>query len=285
MKQRKLFGKNINLSEIIFALSISAVIISLILFYLVDLRNVFGSRDGLFNLSGSYFFFTYRPFFFHHWGRNGGVAEIIQWSSLGIAAILAAYNAGRMQFINKKLSSFWAIMSVGLLFMLIEDAGDVRHTLMGYIQAIFDEPDQGVMGSLTEITYFGILGSIPLYALIRYWHEIKKFTRTKIYLLIGFLTYAIAASISFLGTALEGILDKNLYTVLGENFYQIAIKLGGPSLQNQWDNWETSGWFSIEFFLMDSLIEENIEIIASGALLAAVLSFYIYTKNIKKTNP
>ncbi len=166
--------------------------------------------------------------------------------------------------------------------MLIEDAGDVRHTLMGYVQAIFDEPDQGIMGSLTEITYFGILGGIPLYALIRYWKDIKKFTRTKTYLLIGFVMYAIAASISFLGTALEGILNKNLYTILGENFYQLAIRLGDSSLQNQWDNWETGGWFSIEFFLMDSLVEENIEIIAAGAILAAVLTFYIYTKNIQK---
>ena len=269
--------KKVRLPEFIFFFSILAVLFSLTAFYLIDLRNIFGIRDLLFDTSGKYFFFTYQPFFFQHWGRNGGIAEIIQWSFLASSSVIAAFCAGKMHSINKNLFKFWAIISVAFMFMMLEDAGDIRHTFMGYVQWAFDEADQGIMGTLTELTYFSILGGIPLYALIRYWKDIKIFTRTRVYFLIGFFFYATAASLSFLGTALEGFLPKNLYTVLGENFYNFALRIGDEELQKYWE----SSSFNIQFFLMDSLIEENLEIIAGGALLAGTVAFLLYVKNLK----
>lgn len=263
------------LPELIFIFAILSVFISMLIFYLVDLRNVFGLRDMMFGLSGDYFFFSYRPFFFHHWGRNGGLAEIVQWFMLAGSGLLAALTAGIVKLKNRRLYKFWLILSIGFILMLLEDAGDIRHTIMGYIQALFDEPDQGIMGSLTELILFSILAFIPLYALINYWQDIKIYSKTKIYLLIGFAFYGLAGLSSFLGTALEGLLSKNLYMLLGEKFYQLALFLGDSQLKNQWESWQADGWFSIEFFLMDSMFEENIEIIAAGALLAATVSFLI----------
>jgi hypothetical protein len=281
MKRRKIFGKSIGLPEYVFCFAILAVILSLLAFYTIDLRNIFGARDGLFESSGAYFFFTYQPFFFHHWGRNSGLAEIIQWSMLGFSSILASFAAAKIHLKNNNLFKFWAIMSVAFLLMMLEDAGNIRHTMMGYIQWIFNEPDQGVAGTLAEFLYFAVLGGLPLYALIRYWKDVKVFARTKIYLLIGFVFYASAASLSFIGTAFEGILHKNIYTILGEKFYQFSINLGDPQLIHLWESWN-HGRFSIGFFLMDSLIEENLEIIGAGALLAATISFLIYINWRKK---
>ncbi len=270
----KIFEKTPKLPELIFLISLFAVLTSFLLFYLVDLKNTFGLRDSLFETSGKYFFFTYQPFFFQHWGRNGGFAEIMQWSFLASSALIAAFCAGKMHSLNKNLFKFWAIISVAFMFMMLEDAGDIRHTFMGYVQWAFDEADQGIMGTLTELTYFAILGGIPLYALIRYWKDIKVFTRTKVYFLIGFFFYATAASLSFLGTALEGFLPKNLYTILGERFYEFALSIGDQELQKLWE----SSSFNIKFFLMDSLVEENLEIIAAGALLSGTIAFLLYIK-------
>ena len=275
----KIFKKNLKLPEYIFLFAILAVLSALAIFYFVDLRNAFGFRDVLFDTSGKYFFFTYQPFFFQHWGRNGGIAEIIQWSFLASSSVIAAFCAGKMHSINKNLFKFWTIISVAFMFMMLEDAGDIRHTFMGYVQWAFNEADQGIMGTLTELTYFAILGGIPLYALIRYWKDIKVFTRTKVYFLIGFFFYATAASLSFLGTALEGFLPKNLYTVLGERLYEFSLSLGDVGLQKHWE----SSSFNIQFFLMDSLIEENLEIIAGGALLAGTIAFLLYAKNVKSS--
>lgn len=277
----KIFGKSLKLPEIIFLFAILVVVLALLIFYFVDLRNAFGFRDVLFDTSGKYFFFTYQPFFFQHWGRNGGIAEIMQWSFLASSSVIAAFCAGKMHSINKNFFKFWAIISVAFMFMMLEDAGDIRHTLMGYVQWIFGEADQGIMGTLTELIYFAILGGLPLYALIRYWKDIRIFTRTKVYFLIGFFFYATAASLSFLGTALEGFLPKNLYTLLGEKFYEFSLRIGDSELKELWVNFEADSWFKINFFLMDSLVEENLEIIAGGALLAGTIAFLLYIKNNK----
>jgi len=161
--------KHAKLPEYIFGFSVLIVLFSFGIFYLIDLRNIFGLRDALFNLNYEYFFFTYYPFFFQHWGRNGGFVEILQWLLLAGSVIMAAFSAGKLHFKNKKFFRFWAILSVAFCLMLLEDAGEIRHVFMSYIQAMAGEIDQGIIGTLAEFVYFLILGFLPLYALIRYW--------------------------------------------------------------------------------------------------------------------
>jgi hypothetical protein len=79
----------------------------------------------------------------------------------------------------------------------------------------------------------------------------------------------------FLGTAFEGIIDKNFYTMAGDRIYDMALYLGDKDLSFIWNEWnETRSNFQIGFFIMDSLIEENLEILSSGSLLAAAISFF-----------
>ncbi len=266
------------ISRLVVTLTLTLVILSYLAFYFIDLRNIFGLRDFLFSTEGSYFFFTYRPFFFQHWGRDGGIAEVFQWFFLGSSGLIAMFSATKMHNKNRGLFMFWLLMSIAFILMLIEDAGNIRHLTMSYVQWIFNEPDQGVMGTLAEFLVFSVIGGIPLYALIRYWNDIKSFAKTKTYLLLGFFFYGLAVSFSFLGTAFEGILPVNLYAFLGKFFYDFSLSLGDQNLEKIWS--ESS--FNIEFFLMDSLFEENIELLGSGILLAACISFLYYALYLKE---
>ncbi len=277
-------NKKISWPEYIFIFSLLAVIFSLLAFYFIDLQNIFSWRDKLFATKSDYFFFSYRPFFFHHWGRNSGIAETIQFLMLGFSAVGSAYLAGQYRSKDKKMFKFWSIMSLGLLLMLLEDAGNLRHTFMSYIQAIFQEAEQGLAGTGFELLYFGVLGGIPLYALIRYGGVLGKIKKAKNYILTGFVFYFLAGGLSFIGTAFSKLIDKNFYTILGEKLYSLSLKLGDDQVAVIWENWEATNWrFPIGFFLMDSLIEENLEIIGAGAFLAGVISFLIYKKRQSET--
>ena len=262
--------KSLKTSDYIFIFTISVVLLSFLLFFLIDLRNIFGLRDLLLSADRRHFFFGYQPFFFHHWGRNNGLAEIIQFSLLGTGVLMSAYCSGLLFKKEKRLSKFWLIMSIALLLMLLQDAGDMRHLPMSYVMWAFGEIDQGIAGTLVEFLYFAVLGGLPLYALIKYWNDVKVYVRARYYILVGFVFYFIAGGLSFAGTAFEGLLERNLYNVLGEYFYELALRLGDGAVMSIWE--ETS--FNVRFFLMDSLLEENIELIAAGALLASVFAFW-----------
>ncbi len=274
MKKIKLSCKNLSLAHYVFIFSIALAVLSFLLFYLIDLRNFLGLRDVLINTQSSYFFFSYRPFFFQHWGRNSGFAELFQWGFLGSSAIIAAFISGREMLKNKRLGMFWILLSSAFVLMMLEDAGNIRHTLMSYVQAIAVEPDQGIFGTTFEFLYFAFLGGLPLFALIKYWKELKNFSNTKKYMVIGFAFYAIASGLSFVGTAFEGMIDKNIYELFGDLLYNLSLSIGDANLSYFWANWSNhNSNFQIGFYILDSLIEENLELIGGGAILASILFF------------
>lgn len=274
--------KNIKLSDKIFIFGLSLVLFSFLAFLLVDLHNIFGLRDVLFNTKGYYFYFTYYPFFFQHWGRNSGIAEVFQFVFLGGAIMTSAFIAGSRLNISKRQYKFWLLLAISFTLMLLEDAGNLRHTFMSYVQAIFVEPEQSWGGSSFELLYFGILGGLPLYTLIRYGGFLKRYKKTRIYLIIGYIFYFLAGSLSFAGTAFSKVFEKNFYSQAGHHFYNFALKIGDKELTEIWTNWQANSSFPINFYLMDSLVEENLEIIGASALFAAVVSFLYYIKKDNK---
>jgi len=266
--------KNWGWSEVIIIFALAYVLLSFVLFYFIDLRNAFGLRDWLFSVDGAYFYFSYTPFFFQHYGRNSGFAELVQWTFMGGSMFLSAFIAGYYYTKKREVMMFFGLFSFALVLMLMEDAGDVRHTLMSYIQLAADEPDQGVFGTIFEGLYFAVLGGVPLYALIRYGKSIKKYTKVYWYIVAGFVAHAIAASLSFVGTAFQMLLEKDIYTIMGESLISLSYRLGDAALPEIWEAWNASSWmYQIGFFLMDSLVEENIEIIGNAFFLAGIIYF------------
>lgn len=248
----------------------SVFLITLSGIVLIDILDVFGIRTFLFNSDWG------TPFFWYHWYRNGGPIEFVQYSFLGFAALYSVRNSQHGLTVNKK---FWGVFSIALLYLLIEDAGDPRHFIRYYVQQAAGETDgQGFWGTMTELVYFTVLGSIPLYAYWRYGRvALKDYMRTKSYLIGGFLFYGLAASASFLGSAFSTLINRDLYTFLGNNIISLIVFLGGPEVESAYmgDNYN-----SISFYIMDSPIEESIELIGAALLLLAAVSF-IKKKNIE----
>lgn len=282
MKAIKNKSYKLQLSEYIFFLALFIIFISFLLFYLIDLQNIFNIRDYLFSIDQRFFPFHGHSFFFRHWGRNGGFAEIIQYlfllSSIIISIFIAAYNRHK-----KNIFYFWLIMSIAFSLMLIEDAGEIRHSLRYYVQLIFNEESQMLYGSLFEFFYFFLLALIPISALIFYGKFLLKVKKTRIYMVIGFSFYFLAASLSHLGTFFIANfvnIKENFYDLLGERFYYLFLKIGDPNLIYLWENNDLKEYIS--HYILDSLIEENFEIIASAAFLSASISYLVITNNKNK---
>ena len=261
------------LPEYVIVSALLLVLISFVLFYLIDLRNLWGIRDWMFSLERVYFYFSYTPFFFQHYGRNSGFAEIAQWGLLASAVSIAFWLAGAARPSRPKLAHLGFLLGIGFVLMLAEDAGNIRHTLMSYVQLAAGEPDQGVVGTLFEAAYFSILGGIPLYAMIKYGSVLREYGRAFTYMITGFIFYAVAAGLSFAGTAFQMLLDRDLYTILGDAMVRLSFRLGDANLPALWESWNQGNWFyQVGFFLMDSLIEENLEILGGAFLVAALLT-------------
>jgi len=259
------------------------IALSFILYYIIDLKNYWGARDWLFNTEGVYFYFTYTPFFFQHYGRDGGFAEIVQWSLLAVAISLALFYAGKLFDLNRSVAKFWLLFGLGMMLMLLEDAGEIRHQFMSYVQWAAGEPDQGLYGTLFEGIFFLIVGGLPVYAFIRYRDEMYTHGKVFWFVCAGIVTHAIAASLSFIGTAFQMTLDTDVYSVMGDWFKIVSLRLADPEVAVLWNAWDAGNWlYQVDFYLMDSFVEENIEIIGNAFFLAAAVSvFTVYVKGIK----
>lgn len=252
---------------------LSMLSITLIGILAIDILDIMGVRTALFNRDFS------MPFFWFHWYRNGGPIEFVQYSFLGIAALYAAKNSITSEPIVKK---FWSLLSVGLLYMLIEDAGDIRHFIRDYINLLAGESHYGILGTITELVYFVVLASIPLYAYFKYGrHFLNEHKVTRNYLMGGISFYALAGGSSFLGSAFGQILGNDLYTFLGNRLVNIIVQLGGSEVDSHYLG---INYNRISFHLLDSPYEETLELIGGSLFLAAALTYLGYQYKMSKTN-
>ena len=267
----KLYSR-LNDKHVIFML-ILILICSYLMVYFFDLHNALGVRD--------YFRGEYDtwPFFWYHWFKNGGPIEIIQYLFLGFGALVCIKNSNPSQrnqldvqegHSSKEISRFWTLMGIALILMLIEDAGDPRHTIRVYVQAMAGEGEQGTVGTITELAYFTLLGMVPIYALLRFGRAaLTNKVKTAVYLLGGFFSYALAVGASFAGSAFHSLLEKNLYMISGRYLLELLVTLGDEKTGELYA--QNKDWIS--FYLMDSPVEESIELIGASLLLAAAISY------------
>lgn len=206
---------------------------------------------------------------------DGGPTEWFQWTLLLGTALLSSYSGGRLVSLgHRKAASFWIIMSAAAVLLFVEDAFNTRHTLAYYTQLAFGaEGFTNPIKTATYLIYFAVLASIPLYAFIRYWRSIWSSTKTRLYLIIGFATYGIAAAAS-------GTRDiYHWYGVVGEF---INKQIAGGVMSQYFTQTEPTR--PLGFYIMDSLVEESIELIAAGALLTAACAYIQYLNQISEKN-
>ncbi|OWZ83763.1 hypothetical protein [Natranaerobius trueperi] len=151
---------NFKKPDLIFSIVIFYIIATWVFIYLVDVNNLLGIRDYL-----VYDIQLNNPFLWHHIYIEGGFTEMFQWVLIGLTALYCGLVAGQED--SKERKSFWFLLGILAVFMVIEDAGNPRH----YFRFIFSEY-YGVHPIWITGPYYLLLGLIPLYAIVRYGKKI-----------------------------------------------------------------------------------------------------------------
>jgi len=249
--------------NIIFRATIIFLLLSYFLIYLIDVRNLFGIQDFFIENMEA-------PFFWYHWFSTP-VEVPIQWYALGLTFLVFSIIAG-IAYNRKdtKIFEFWFILSIGLMLMLVEDAGDVRHTYRSRIEMLFGEESYGFFGTSFELFYFAIIGLIMIVAILKYKDVYWKHNNTKKYLFIGYLFYGLGVSASFIGGAYRTITGFTLYENIGNLLLERLIVVN----QNSRLAYEIAKTNTrIDFIFMDKVFEESLELLGAAGLLVAGIYF------------
>lgn len=193
---------------------------------------------------------------------NDRPIEWTQWFILAAAAAMSGYLGGRLDGRGEaKAGRFFTLLALGLGFMLIEDAGDIRHVLNQEAARLVGAKIFGLPASfLVEAPYFLAVAGVPLYALARYGHSIWWAVSARFYLLGGFLLYGLAAG----GSLLSNLAHS--YVILGGLFDILLLGSRLPPIPGRTQEYSY-------FFFADSALEESVELLAITMLLAAMLAF------------
>lgn len=253
------------LPELFVLLVLFYIITAWIISYLVDVHNYMGLRDTMVSSRA-----LHPPVVWYALFREGGMTEILQWIFLGSTAFYARSLGKELRTSEQShASSFWFLFSFAVFFMFMEDAFNIRHGLSFLARLVFSGFSPVLVRTFVEGIFFFVLGSIPVYALIRYGRDVLNYARTRRLMLGGFAAYALAVGAS----GSRYIYDW--YTGAGR-FIHETIGRGSMLIPPGWDVSE------LEFFLMDWIVEESIELLGASFLFAATLCFY--AKVMKKEN-
>lgn len=263
--------------ESIFALVVAFLLASLLLVYLIDVINIFDLRNRLYRDSNI-------PFFWFHWFLTP-VENPLQWLTLSGVMYLYFHNAKiAHNHGEKETFRFWGLMAIGSTLMLIEDSMDIRHGVRRFLQDATggDPTGYGELATLFELGYFATIAMVITFALIWYRKVYWRQKKTKRYFVLGFIFYGIAVFSSWLGTAFQDRMQADgLYTVIGGKLASVVFS-DQETLHLFGDN--DFPVMPLEFYLMDRVYEESIELLGATALLVAGLSFYLeHQRQISET--
>ncbi|UMZ74154.1 hypothetical protein [Natranaerofaba carboxydovora] len=244
---------------------------SYIAIYLVDIHNFLGIRDRMHAHDG-----LSVPFLWDYLFTEGGPIEIFQWLFIGLFMMTSAYIAGILnERKENKAAIFWLLLAIAGVFMIMEDAGNVRHFLTTRFVLLFK--DGMIYRSITELAYFSLMALIPLIALIKYWRYPFSNRRTALFLLAGYFFYGIAVGMS-------GTRDIMFwYQTAGNVLYNLSISLGGGEellmLYEEVDQYLADiGSIEVRYRMMDYLVEESFELLGASFLWTSSISYLEYIK-------
>ena len=187
---------------------------------------------------------------------NRGPVEFAQWFALAWAIVVFAFSAGRMdRGRSPRLYSFLVVMSVALSLMLIEEAGDIRHTLRTSLSPVLP----GEVSPLIEPTYFVALAALPVYAVVRYGPGLLTWRTIRPYLVVGVISYGLAAGMSA---------TESWFRLLRRTGYFFHEVLPGSTLHVP-GHADRDLWY---FLFGDGPVEETLELLGAVAFLALGLA-------------
>ncbi len=264
--------------ETVFYSAVGFLIVSYALVYAIDIQNLFGVRDLLVRVLRV-------PYFWFYWFQ-APVENPLQWLMLGavviVFAMIAGGAGGRAERRGER--EFALLMAIGFLLMLLEDAGDVRHVYRTIIEAFFGgggyaiEDTYGLVGTLFELSYFGLIGGIIAFALLRYRALYRQESTVRRYFVRGFVLYALAVGSSWVGNAFRAVTDfRDVYTVAGD-WVTARLFLTRADTREifQRSNAELldSGMHPLQFAFLDRVYEESLELLGAASFLVAAIALY-----------
>ncbi len=236
--------------------------------FLVDIYDYMGVRSWLYEHES-----ITVPFLWDYLFSEGGPAEILQWLFIGLFGLTAGYLSGLLRARDQyRPSRFWFLFALLAVFMIMEDAGNVRHFLTTRGVLLFR--DEMIYRSVIELIYFGLIALIPLTALIKYRRQLLRHRRTTVLLLTGCFLYALAVGMS-------GTRDIRFwYQTAGNIIYEWTLEFGGEDLQTLYEETDeilkNMGQIEIRYRMMDYLVEESLELLGAAFLWASSLSYLEY---------
>jgi len=235
------------------------LVTSWVLFWGVDALNLWGTRERFAVWSPQH------PLTFLWFFNEGRLAETLQWLLLSVALVVAvalafqAWRRGDLRGVGT-----YTVGGSGLLVMLLEDAINLRHELYFRIMMPlrYDERVlKSAYRSLVELGVYGLLGGLMLLFFVMLLPRIRTHRKTLRLISVGYVFYALAA-----------VLSASRYF---GNWYE---RMGGwiiqgidPGLQEFYVQHVGDPNYELGFWLMDSLVEESLELIAALSLATALL--------------
>jgi hypothetical protein len=263
------------------------IVVAVLAMWLVDAEGAFGGPQRLAEIGLD------PPYVWFQLFMDGGITEILQWSSLGILIVVTAglavahrhrAAAVTLRDDHERLAAFWTLVAVMAVLMLLEDAGNVRHLLTHYVGVAVGFEPRPV--TLAEIAYFAAIASIGGYAVVRYARDLGRranLHRTArseggtaeggtgrrrptftTYGILGVLVYGSAAAINASRTI------GDWYVAFGRLLVDDVLQ--APQLVQAapvagLDEWD------LRFMFVDFVIEESLELLGASLLVAAVLAY------------
>ncbi len=235
--------------------ALAYLVISWALFLLVDANDFLGLREWLAQRISI-------PLIWFYLFEEGGATEIGQWLMLSLVALSASLLAGRLLADRRHPPAmFWLLMGITALLMLIEDAGNPRHYLASMAVMILPQFSAQKLKMAVELAYYVGLSAVPVYAVLRYWRYPLRARLTALYLLTGCALYGLA------GFASASRHINEWYAALG-GFLHRVLAGGNLLLPPSWDQ------YMLNFYLVDWLLEESVELLGASLLAAACLTYW-----------
>ncbi|SER60294.1 hypothetical protein [Salisediminibacterium halotolerans] len=270
-----------NLDTVIVLTAALFLIASLLFFVAVDIFNVFGVSERLLAMQDGE-----TAYVWYHWYEFP--VEVLQWPTLAAAMLIFAIVYGKASERPETadlsplgsapiVRRFSLLIAAGLLLMLLEDAGDVRHIITDLMNMLTGGAGggsrYGYAATLFELGYFAALAAVMLFAIVRYRHAFIRDQRTVYWLAGGIVFYAVAVASSWAGSAFGAVLDiSQLYTAVGNRAVELLFVNGAHSEALYEHARETVG--NVGFMFMDRVYEETLELMGAAFLLAAAVRVY-----------
>ncbi len=254
------------LAVVLAAVSMVYVVGSWTASFLIDFRNVAQLRDAVFV---SHF---EPPFLWVHLFTEGSPVEILQWFSLGMALVFASVSLGRLQPQGRRRTAI-TFLVVGLLVMVLEDAGNLRHQVTHYywlfVEAGADHYGwlRSMTRSVLEVAVYAVVGVVMTLGCGLMVKDKAVPVPVRGFLAAGYVVYFVAALFSA---------TRNVgawYIHVGNDL--LGRLTGSPQWVASVD--PMLGGKELGFWFMDYAVEEPLELIGATLLCLAMGSLVRWT--------